>query len=255
MRTTLAFSQESVGRLAVTSSEPGDGKTTVLANLGVAYAQVGKRTLLIDGDLRRPGLTSRFDLRAQCGLSDILRSDENVGQMCLETIRPSGIGKLDILPCGPRPSDPAELLSRERFSDLLGWAETIYDQILVDSPPILAASDVAIMGRLVDGVVVVVQPHKNHRRRVLRAVENLASMGVQMVGIVVNAVAGETKAGYYGYGGDYSYGYGYGSGYGAEQETDEISDASIAAHGAAEPAASDKQTRKENVVPVRRSAA
>ena len=215
LRTTLAFSQENVGRITVTSSEPGDGKTTVLANLGVAYAQVGKRTLLIDGDLRRPGLTSRFGLRAQSGLSDILRSHESIGQMCLERIRPSGIDKLDVLPCGPRPSDPSELLSHERFSELLGWAETLYDQILVDSPPILAASDVAIMGRLVDGVIVVVQPHKNHRRRVLRAVENLVSLGVPVVGVVVNAVESETKAGYYGYGGDYGYGYGYGSGYGS----------------------------------------
>lgn len=220
LRTTLAFSSDDVGRLAITSAEPGDGKTTVLANLGAAYAQVGKRTLLIDGDLRRPGLTSLFELRGAGGLSEILRSDQSIPEMCVERIRPSGARGLDILPCGPRPSDPAELLSRERFSDLLGWAETMYDQILVDSPPILVASDVAIMGRLIDGVVVVVQPSKNHRRRVLRAVENLAGLGVRLIGVVVNAVVGDSEKGYYGYNADYGYGYGYGygSGYGQEDQ-------------------------------------
>jgi capsular exopolysaccharide synthesis family protein len=254
LRTTLAFSRESVGRIAVTSAEPADGKTTVVANLGVAYAQVGKRTLLIDGDLRRPGLSSLFQLRSQSGLSDVLRSDEAVGRMCVERIRPSGLDRLDILPCGPRPSDPAELLGRERFSDLLGWAETIYDQILVDGPPILAASDVAVMGRLVDGVVVVVQPHKNHRRRVLRAVESLASLGVALAGVVVNRIAGDAAAGYYGYAGDYGYGYGYGSRYGSEPEHDDPDRPAVSERDQP-PAHDHPPTEEPAVIPFRRRAA
>ena len=138
--------------------------------------------------------------------------------MCLERICSSGIEGLDVLPCGPRPSDPAELLSRERFHDLLSWAETLYDQILVDSPPALAATDAAIIGRLTDGVIVVVQPQKNHRRRVLRAVEGLGAMGVNLMGVVVNAVASDEGTNYHGYGADYGYGYGYGYAYGNEDE-------------------------------------
>jgi capsular exopolysaccharide synthesis family protein len=258
LRTALALSRESLGRVAVTSSEPADGKTTVVANLGVAYAQVGKRTLVIDGDLRRPGLTTLFQMRSRPGLSDLLRSDDDVAQLSSECICPSGLERLDILPCGPRPSDPAELLSRERFSDLLGWAETLYDQILIDSPPVLAASDVAILGRLVDGVLVVVQPHKNHRRRVLRAVESLASLGVSLAGAVVNGVASETDAGYYGYAGDYEYGYGYGckggSAYGHEEGYDNPVDSTPEDESG--PSAQDDSPIPEGtVIPFRRRAA
>ena len=255
LRTTLAFSRHDVGRVAVTSSEPGDGKTTVLANLGVAYAQAGKRTLLIDGDLRCPGLTTLFGMRTESGLSDILRGDEGVAQMCARRIQPAGVDNLDILPCGPRPSDPASLLSHERFSDLLGWAETIYDQILVDSPPILAASDAAIMGRLIDGVLMVVQPQNNHRRRVLRAVENISSLGVCLLGIVVNAVTHESTSGYYGYGADYGFGYGYGTGYGGDLRED----AHDEPDGAVDVAVKDKHGTRDgqavSQIPVRRRAA
>jgi capsular exopolysaccharide synthesis family protein len=263
LRTTLAFSNKEVGRVAVTSPEPGDGKTTVLANLGVTYAQVGKRTLLVDGDLRRPGLTTLFGLRAQSGLSDILRSPENIAQQCLERIHPSGIPGLDILPCGPRPSDPTELLSQQRFSELLGWAETLYDQILIDSPPILAASDAAIIGRLLDGVIMIVQPQKNHRRRVLRAAANVSSLGVRLLGVVVNVVSNEEQSGYYGYGGDYGYGYGYGAdnqyGYDSvyeEQPHDEPSPADAGSAGNLTQADHDNPEEQGGAIrPARRRAA
>ncbi len=209
LRTTLAFSGQDLERIAVTSTEPGDGKTTVLANLGVSYAHAGKRTLLIDCDLRRPGLTKLFELRAAGGVSEILRGDEDIATMCDQRVLLTGIDNLDILPCGPKPSNPAELLSGSRLSDLLAWAESFYDQVLIDCPPILAASDAAIVGRLVDSLLLVMQPEKNHRRLVLRAVNGLASIGVQIRGIVANRINGEKNASYYGYGG-YGYGYGYG---------------------------------------------
>ena len=124
------------------------------------------------------------------------------------------------MPCGPKPSNPAELLSGPRLSDLLAWAETHYDQILVDCPPILAASDAAIVGRLTDSLILVVQPEKNHRRLVLRAVAGLAAIGVHIGGVVANRISTEKNAGYYGYGG---YGYGYGYGY-SENAAGEESD-------------------------------
>ena len=109
------------------------------------------------------------------GLSEVLRSDEAIAEMCQQRIRPAGMEGLDILPCGPKPPDPAELLTGSRFPDLLAWAETQYDQVLVDCPPVMAATDAAIVGRVVDGMLLVVQPEKNHRRLVLRAVESLMS--------------------------------------------------------------------------------
>ena len=100
-----------------------------------------------------------MNMRGPQGLSEVLRSEGDIGQMAAAAHpSPSGIDGLDILPSGPRPSDPAELLGSPRFSQLLAWAETVYDLILIDSPPTLATTDTAIIGRLVDGVILVVQP-------------------------------------------------------------------------------------------------
>ena len=125
-------------------------------------------------------------------------------------VRSSDMAGLDVLPSGPRPSDPAELLSSLRLSQLLAWAETVYDLILIDSPPTLATTDTAIIGRLVNGVILVVQPVKNRRRLVTRVVERLNLMKIAVLGLVVNRTGSEDDHDYYGY---HSYGYGYGSGY------------------------------------------
>jgi capsular exopolysaccharide synthesis family protein len=240
LRTTLAFSGQDMERIAITSTEPGDGKTTVISNLAVSYAHAGKRTLLIDCDLRRPGLTKLFELRGAGGVSEILRSDEDLAALCGERVQATGIDGLDIIPCGPKPSNPAELLSGPRLSDLLAWAETHYDQILVDCPPIMAASDAAIVGRLTDSLILVVQPEKNHRRLVLRAVNGLAAIGVHIGGVVANRISTEKNSGYYGYGGyGYGYGYGYGENHGGE-DSDELPPESsprqgVAAEAVAEP--------------------
>lgn len=245
LRTTLAFAAQELQRIAITSSEPSDGKTTILANLAACYAQAGKRTLLIDADMRKPGLSKLFDVRRLPGLSDVLRSTGHTAAFTSEKVRPSGIPGLDILPCGPKPPDPAELLTGPILSDLLAWAETQYDQVLVDCPPVMAATDAAIVGRIVDGMILVVQPEKNHRRLVLRAVESLTSIQANLVGIVANRVGDEKDGGYYGYGSGYGYGYGYGygSGYGHEDEED------------ADVVESEPGDAQKPSVPVRRSAA
>ena len=215
LRTALSLTHSDVRQIVITSAEPGDGKTTVLANLAVCYAQAGKRTLLIDADLRRPGLTNLMDMRGPHGLSEVLRSEHDIGQMAKLHVRGSGIEGLDILPSGPRPTDPAELLGSPRFSQLLAWAETVYDQILIDSPPTLATTDTAIIGRLVDGVVLVVQPAKNRRRSVTRVVERLNLMKIPLLGLIANRTGDENDRNYYGY---HSHGYGYGSGYEYHEE-------------------------------------
>jgi capsular exopolysaccharide synthesis family protein len=219
LRTALSFSGAELNRLAVTSAEPGDGKTTVSSNLAMAYAQAGKRTLIIDADLRRPGMTKLFDLRRMGGLSEILRTDGDVAAMCRQRIQQTGCDMLHVLPCGPKPQNPAELLSHARFAEVIAWAETEYDQILIDCPPVMAASDAAIVGRQVDGVVLVVQPAKNHRRIVTRAAESLTSIRVNLVGIVANRISDDAKDGYYTY--EYGYSYGYGHGYGHRRVDEE----------------------------------
>lgn len=225
LRTTLAFGGQGRERLAITSAGPGDGKTTVLANLATAFAQAGKKTLLVDADMRRPGLSKLLDMRRAGGLSEVLRSRAAMDSVCREHIQPSGIEHLDVLPCGPKPTDPVELLSGPRLAELIGWAEMHYDQVLIDCPPTLVASDAAIVGRHTDGTMLVVRPDTNHRRAVIRAVEGLTSLGVNMLGVVVNGVGTDKDHGYYGYGTSYEYGewnkYHTDSFYGQEEDEDD----------------------------------
>jgi Mrp family chromosome partitioning ATPase len=141
---------------------------------------------------------------------------EIVGQYVAST----GLPGFDVLPAGPRRPNPSELLSSPRMADLLAWAETAYDQVLIDSPPTLVASDTSILGRLVDGVVFVVQPGKNRRRVVLRAAESLTAVGVKLLGIVANRISAERGDVVYGYGAGYGYGaYGYGE---SEDSVDQV---------------------------------
>ncbi len=225
LRTAISLTYPDAHRLVITSSEPGDGKTTTLANLAVCYAQGEKRTLVIDADLRRPGMTALMDMRGPRGLSEVLRSETDIVEMAPLHIRPSGIKGLDILPSGSRPTDPAELLGSPRLSQLLAWAESVYDLILIDSPPILATTDTAIIGRLIDGVILVVQPAKNRRRLVMRVVERLGMMKIPLLGLVVNRTGSEEDHGYYGYR-SYGYGYEYNSseGYGLDESADSPKD-------------------------------
>ncbi len=208
LRTALELADCDARQIVISSAEPGDGKTTVLANLAVSYAQSEKKTLLIDADLRRPRLTALMGMRGTEGLSGIIRGEGNLVEMARACVCNSGIAGLDVLPSGPRTNNPAELLANPRFSELLAWAETVYDQILIDSPPALATSDAAVIGRLVDGVVMVVQPEKNRRRMVIRAVESFAGLKIPLLGIVVNRVRSHREGNYYGYGYDYTTDYG-----------------------------------------------
>ncbi len=221
LRTTLAFAGHR--RIAITSAEPGDGKTTVLINLAASLAQAGKRTLLIDGDLRRPRLSQLFEMRGIQGVSQLLRLDGDIDEQATRYIRPSGVPNLDILPSGYRLTNPGELVSSLRMEQLIAWAEGLYDQVLIDCPPILAASDAAVLGRQTDGVMVVVQPAKNRRRNVFRAMDEMPRMKVNVLGVVVNCVDER--------GGEYDgYGYGYSYKYDEQQaveEGDEIIDPSL----------------------------
>lgn len=225
LRTALALVDGGVQRLVISSSEPGDGKTLVTVNLAVAFAQSGKKTLVIDADLRRPGLTPLLAMRGERGLSTMLRENTPIAESAEANLRFSGAENLDILPSGPRPINPTELLASDRFSELLAWAETKYEQILLDSPPALV-SDTAIIGRLVDGVLLTVEPEKNRRQIVIRTVESFPLLGINVLGIVVNCKLAERKAGSYGYGYGYGYGeYGYGYAYGHEEDARDEDDA------------------------------
>ncbi|MCO6047433.1 polysaccharide biosynthesis tyrosine autokinase [Aeoliella sp. ICT_H6.2] len=217
LRTSLALSTDGAERILISSAEPGDGKTTVSANLAVAFAQAGKRTLVIDADLRRPGMTTLLGLKGKPGVTDLLSSGQPPAQLAPSHVVQTDAERLHIIPAGLRRPNPAELLASKAFIELLAWADSKYDQVLVDCPPVLAVSDAQIVGRLVDGAVLVVRPDKNHRRLVARACENFRSTGSQVLGVVANDVSDMHGSGY---------GYGYGYSYQADEELDSIDEVS-----------------------------
>ncbi len=185
-RTTLYHStkdtQDKV--IQVTSAEPGDGKSTTSANLAIAIAQSGKKVLLIDADLRRPTMHTLFGLPQDIGLTDVLLGEVEWPA----AVRTTRLENLSVLTAGLCPSNPAELLSSSRLPDLLRDVRLTYDVIIIDTPPILAVSDPAIISPHIDGLLLVVRMGKNKRASAQRAREMIDAHGIRLYGVIVNDV-------------------------------------------------------------------
>ena len=204
VRTNLLFMSpdQPFRRLLVTSAQPGEGKTTVASALAVAMAQAGQRVILIDCDMRRPRLHKIFSVtQGRCNLSESLLDPAHLDLASTRT----ELAKLSILPAGPTPPNPAELLQSEAFRALLQRLEQDFDLVILDSPP-LVVTDAAILATRVDGSVMVVRRGHSDRRDVLRAKRAILDVGGTVIGAVLNAVREAD--------GRYGYGYGYGDAYG-----------------------------------------
>ena len=194
IRTNLQFTApgERQRTVLVTSAGPNDGKTTVACNLSIALAQGGRRVLLIDANFRRPAVQRVFaDLRGP-GLSNLLVGDGTLSGCVHGTTIP----RLDVLGGGPVPPNPAELLGGDRCHKLLQEAAGQYDQIVIDSAPVLLASDALVLATAVDGVVLVVRANRSSRGVARRACSLLADVGAHLFGAVLNA-AQVTRGGYF----------------------------------------------------------
>ena len=194
-RTTLFHSTKNSPDkiIQITSAEPGDGKSTTSANLAIAIAQSGKKVLLIDADLRRPTMHTLFGLPQDVGLTDVLLNEV----AWFTAVRPTRVNNLSVLTAGLCPDNPAELLSRSHLPEMLKAARVAYDFIIVDTPPILAISDPAIVAPYMDGLLLVVRMGKNRRAVVERAREMIDAHGIRLYGVIVNDVDYTTDA-YYG---------------------------------------------------------
>jgi polysaccharide biosynthesis transport protein len=208
VRTAIYFNTQGVGHqvIQITSPNMADGKSTLAANLAISIAQSGKKTILIDADCRRPRVHKILNVSNETGLASVI-----AGQSDLATaIRPTAIPNLAVLPCGPRPANPAELLTSPRFKELLDIIRAQYDYVLLDTPPLLVVTDPCVVAPRVDGVLLAIRVTKNGRPFAERAKEILTSLGAHVLGVVVNGLGGNA-GGRYGYGYDsYNYGYGYG---------------------------------------------
>lgn len=171
--------------ILVTSGQPGEGKTTTVVNTAISLAQLGASVLIIDCDLRRPATHKIFGLEINGdGLSSYLARDMSIDGL----IHKLQIPNLSLLPCGPIPPNPAELISSSRMKDLLKTLATRYDHILIDSPPLINVTDPVILSSMVDGVILVVHGGKSPRAMVQRARQELLGVGAKIFGVVLNNV-------------------------------------------------------------------
>ncbi|MBC1417550.1 CpsD/CapB family tyrosine-protein kinase [Listeria fleischmannii] len=182
--------------ILITSTEPESGKSTVSANLAVVYAQHGQKTLLIDADMRKPTGHLTFGIRSNIGLSNLLASSDLAAEeVCSQT----AIENLDILTSGTLPPNPNELLASKKMGQILEELASCYDQIIIDTPPILASSDALVLTSYVNGVILVLRSDKTLKERAKIAVEQLRNTHVHIIGTVLNYVKSDSDNYYYYY--------------------------------------------------------
>jgi capsular exopolysaccharide synthesis family protein len=184
--------------LLVTSSLPGEGKTTTAVNTAISLAQTGASVVIIDGDMRRPRLRSIFDLPERDGLSSILSSDATPEDMLRSVVRDEASG-LFIMSSGPVPPNPAELLGSDQMRKLLATLSEKFTHVVIDSPPVNSFTDGVLIGSMVDGVLLVVHGGKSSRDVVRRSRQLLLDVGAKLVGVVLNNVSVRSHEYYYYY--------------------------------------------------------
>jgi len=199
IRTNIQFSSvdQELQTMIVTSSGPAEGKSTTTANMAVVFAQQGKRVLLIDADLRKPTVHYTFRTENHIGLSNVLTRQASLEEAVTVTAQ----DKLWVLPSGPIPPNPSELLGSKGMQTLLEQAKDEYDVIILDTPPVLAVTDAQVLANLADGVVLVVSSGKTETDAAKKAKELLESAKAKILGVVLNNKKVEDSQYYYYYGG------------------------------------------------------
>jgi polysaccharide biosynthesis transport protein len=202
LRTNLQF--VNVGgpprSIVITSSVPGEGKTTTTCNLAIALAQAGVRVVLVEGDLRRPRVAEYMGLEGAIGLTDVL-----IGRASLQDVaQPWGTGSLRVLASGPNPPNPSELLGSAEMQAVLVELEGLCDLVLIDAPPLLPVTDAAILAKQASGAILVVRAGHTTKEQSARALSILNGVDAHVYGAVLNMVPtkgpGAYAYGYYGYG-------------------------------------------------------
>jgi len=197
IRTNLQYLNfdQSIKTLIISSPNMGEGKTTISSNLAIVHAQAGYKVLLLECDLRRPMLSQVFNLSVGSGLSGILIGATKPESVIMGT----GIVGLDVLPSGPTPPNPADLLSSERMDDLLESLSKKYDLVIIDCPPALAIADTAILASKSDAVLLVSSYGKTKKNEMVATKDTLNKVGARIIGFVINGAEMSGKYGYYPY--------------------------------------------------------
>jgi tyrosine-protein kinase Etk/Wzc len=213
LRTTLhfAFLEAQNNIIMITGPSPGVGKTFVSINLAAVLADAGKKILLIDGDMRKGFINKVLGVDRENGLSELISNTGSDGtSMRDKAIHRIPIANLDFIPTGSIPPNPSELLLHERFGHLLASISKNYDHVIIDSPPILAVTDAAIIGRLASATLMVVKAGQHPIRELEQSVKRLSQAGVNLKGVVFNDLPELSSRYGYGYGQNkYVYQYSY----------------------------------------------
>ncbi len=215
IRTNLLFTQkgEKCPVFVVTSPTANNGKTINSINLAVSFAQMGKRTLLIDSDMRNPTIHRMFSIPVKNGLSEILAGlTDNI------TVSKTDVENLSVLTGGKIPPNPSELLSSPRMDKLLEFVKEHYDCVFIDTPPVNLVTDATVFAQKTTGYILIVKANISDNSDVKLAVNSLDNIGGNILGFVLNDVTSGRHRYYsyykkYDYKYKYSYGYGYGYGY------------------------------------------
>jgi capsular exopolysaccharide synthesis family protein len=181
----LAISDAPPKSIVVTSSLPREGKTTTSVNLAVVLAQKGARVLLVDADLRRPSVHTVLGLHSSVGLSTLLTASSTAGDVTQQTPQVHG---LYVIPAGPPPHHPSELLGSDRMQELIAKWEQEYDHVILDTPPVLSVTDAVSLSAGVHGVLMVVRSGSTRKDAFRRMQTLLEQVNARILGVVLNAL-------------------------------------------------------------------
>lgn len=197
LRTNINFSmpKNELQTILVTSSSPGEGKSTTTSNLAVVFAQEGKRVVLVDADMRKPTAHYTFHVTNTLGLSNLLTRQSSIE----ETVKETGVQGLDIITSGPIPPNPAELITSITMDVLLTELKKRYDIILFDAPPTLSVTDAQVLSNKCEGTIFVVNSKETNKDNAVKAKELLISAKAHILGVVINNFELNKNQNYYQY--------------------------------------------------------
>jgi len=199
LRTNIQFSSvdKPVRTLLVTSSGPGEGKSTTAANLAVVMAQTGQKVILVDTDLRRPVVHKTFGVPNNVGITTALLAGQDVDLAAY--VQPTEIENLTVLTSGPIPPNPSELLGSHRMAHVIEQLSQVADLVIFDTPPVLVVTDASVLGRQVDGVLLVADAGGTREQALVQTVGELRKTGVNILGIALNRLDSRSRGYYYYY--------------------------------------------------------
>ncbi|MGL4873250.1 MAG: CpsD/CapB family tyrosine-protein kinase [Clostridium sp.] len=196
LRTNVIYSSfdEKLKKLLITSSLPGEGKSTTSSNLAMTFSQADKKTILVDCDLRKPSVHKKFNISNIIGLTDYIVEKKDISNYLVKYNE-----NLDILPAGKVSPSPSEMLSSKAMTKLLDDLAQMYDQVIIDSPPVNVVTDAQILATKVDGVIIVVAAGQTKKDSVITAKESIEKVKGKVLGTVLNKLEVKRDQHYYYY--------------------------------------------------------